>query len=100
MICRAAIPGIDMLHSRLQLVLLVGTVVSESRIVLIFLISGLLSAAMSLVHDLVLYREGSGYEMDGVVMSQATGTLLFAAVAVFFRKRLLVRATLLVRIGI
>ena len=54
---------------------------------------------MSLVHDLVLYSEGSAYEMDGVVMSQATGTLLFAAVAVFFRKRLLVRAKLLVSAG-
>lgn len=68
----------------------------ESRIVLIFLISGLLSAGMGLVHDTVVYREGSDYEMDSVVMSQATATMLFAAAAVFFRKRLLVKAKFLV----
>ncbi len=75
---------------------MLGTLFSESRIVLVFLVSGLLSSGLSLVNDLVLYSEGSTYNISGILMSQATGTLLFAAVAVFFRKRLLFKARTLV----
>ena len=75
---------------------MLGTLFSESRIVLLFLVSGLLSSGLSVVNDLVLYSEGNTYYFSRILMSQATGTLLFAAVAVVFRKKLLFKARTLV----